>query len=202
MTQPMHAHPAVRAAPLALLLAAGGEASVPARAGEAATMIEQAREWTSQLQTQIRGDVVKELETGGPLRSLIVCKYSAPEVTSVLSRRHGARITRVSLRPRNPATGMADAWEQKTLQEFEARVARGDPGDRLEYGELVSEPAGRFYRYARAITVLAPCLVCHGSEAQLSPAVRAMLGDEYPKDAARGYAVGQVIGAVSVKMPR
>jgi hypothetical protein len=188
-----------------MLAAISLSAAGPASAGsdsDSAQLIGEARELSGRLLTRILAEVTKEMEISGPLRSLVVCKYSAPELTSAISRRNGARITRVSLRPRNPATGMADVWEQRLLLEFETRVARGERGDGLEYGEFVSEPAGRFYRYARAISVSTPCLACHGTETQLSPAVRALLAEEYPKDVARGYTLGQVIGAMSVKMPR
>ena len=77
------------------------------------------------LVAQIRGELTKELEFSGPLRGLIVCKYTVPEISSAMSRKTGWRVTRVALRPRNPALGSADAWEQKVLLDFERRAERG-----------------------------------------------------------------------------
>ena len=59
------------------------------------------------LVAQIRGELTKELEFSGPLRGVIVCKYTVPEISSAMSRKTGWRVTRVALRPRNPALGSA-----------------------------------------------------------------------------------------------
>ena len=55
-------------------------------------LTEQGRQWATMIMDQVRGELVKELERTGPLRSILVCKYSAVEVTSRLSREHGARV--------------------------------------------------------------------------------------------------------------
>lgn len=164
-------------------------------------LTEEARKTSGQLLSQIRGEVAKEMEHGGPLRATVVCKYSVPEITSAVSRRHGMRVARVSLRPRNPSLAIADPWEQKVLLDFERRVARGEKAEGLEFAELVAEPQGRFFRYLKAIAVAQPCMQCHGPADSMSEAIKAQLGVEYPHDGATGYNVGQVLGGVSVKRP-
>lgn len=158
-----------------------------------------ARKVSSQLMTQVRGELLKELERSGPIRAITVCKYSVPELTSAVSRQTGWRVTRVALRPRNNSIGHPDAWEQKVLLDFEKRLAKGEKIDALEYVEVVSEPAGKAYRYMKAIPMQAACLACHGPAEQLGEGVRAQLAAEYPYDKAIDYSVGQVRGAVSVK---
>ena len=158
-----------------------------------------ARKISTQLLGQIRGELLKELERTGPIRSVVVCKYSVPEITSGLSRQTGMRVTRVTLRPRNRALGDPDPWEQKVLLDFERRVAKGEKADALEFSELVQEPVGKAYRYLKAIPMAQVCMACHGPVNQISEGVRALLSTEYPMDIATDYLVGQVRGAVSVK---
>lgn len=160
---------------------------------------EESRKLASQVQTQIRGELLKELERSGPIRAINVCKYSAPEIVSSLSRLSGWRVTRVALRPRNRTLGEADAWEQKVLLDFERRVAKGEKAEALEFSEMVAEPAGRSWRYMKAIPMAQGCMACHGPASQISEGVRAQLASEYPNDKAIEYQLGQVRGAISLK---
>lgn len=168
---------------------------------EARRLAEETRKVANDLVAQVRGALTKELEYSGPMRAVIVCKYTVPELTSSLSRRTGWRVTRVSLRPRNPALGSADAWEQRILQDFDRRAERGEKADTLEFGEVVTEPAGRYYRYMKALPMAPVCASCHGPEEGMTGAVKSLLEAEYPHDLARGHAPGQVRGAVTVKRP-
>lgn len=163
--------------------------------------LEEARKAANLVMTQIRTEMMREMERTGPIRSIVVCKYSAPEMASSVSRQTGMRVTRVSLRPRNRALGEPDAWEQQVLLDFEKRFAKGEKAEALETSELVTEPAGRFFRYMKAIPVGQPCLACHGPLASMSEGVKAQLAQEYPHDRAVNYELGQIRGGVSVKRP-
>jgi hypothetical protein len=143
----------------------------------------------------------RSLQASGPLRAIVVCKYTVPEIASAVSRKYGARVTRVTLTPRNPSLGWGDAWEQKVLMGFDQRVARGEKAETLEHHEIVAEPSGRFVRYMRALPMLPICSHCHGTADQVSESIRGQLAHDYPHDEARGMAVGQVRGAVSFKKP-
>lgn len=162
-------------------------------------MLEEARKVSGELIGQVRGELTRAIEVSGPLRAIIVCKYSVPEISSALSRKTGWKVSRVSLKPRNPALGAPDVWEQRVLGDFERRAEKGDKPDELEYGEVVTEPAGRFYRYMKALPVVPLCMGCHGDK--VTDAVRAQLATEYPHDRARGYQLGQVRAAVTIKRP-
>jgi Protein of unknown function (DUF3365) len=116
--------------------------------------LEEARKASAELVTSVRGELIKAVEASGPLRAIVVCKYTVPEIASAVSRKYGARITRVSLAPRNPSLGWGDAWEQKVLMAFEERVAKGEKAEGLEQYEVVAEPSGRFLRYMRALPQL------------------------------------------------
>lgn len=189
-------------AALACLLACASATAGAGVGGEVPrAQLEEARKATTELLGQIRGELVRAIETSGPLRAIVVCKYTVPEISASVSRKYGARVTRVSLRPRNPALGWADVWEQKALLAFEQRVARGEKADGLESFEVVSEPAGRFVRYARALPLGPLCMHCHGPAEQVSEAVRSVLATDYPHDRALGTEPGQVRGAVVFKKP-
>jgi Protein of unknown function (DUF3365) len=184
---------------LALALASLGAFAQEGEGGR--RIVEETRKAANDLVAQIRGELTKELELSGPMRALIVCKYTVPEISSALSRKTGWRVTRVALRPRNPALGAADAWEQKILLDFERRVEKGEKPEGLEVGEFVTEPGGRYYRYMKALPLGPVCLACHGPSDKLTPNLKALLEAEYPNDRATGYSVGQVRGAVTIKRP-
>jgi len=164
-------------------------------------LTEESRKAADALLGQVRGELVKALESSGPLRAIVACKYGVPEMSSFMSRKTGWRVSRVSLKPRNPALGAPDAWEQRVLVSFEQRQARGEKGDAMEFGEVVHEPAGRFFRYMKALPLAPLCMNCHGPAESLSEAVRAQLSIEYPHDRAVGHQIGQIRGGVTVKRP-
>ncbi|MDA8172660.1 MAG: DUF3365 domain-containing protein [Nitrospiraceae bacterium] len=142
-----------------------------------------------------------EMAAGGPSGAMDVCSKLAPRIAGRISRETGWKVTRVGTRVRNPLLGMPDAWEQKVLEMFQERAARGESIDQMSYFEVVTEPDGKFFRYMKAIDVKPPCLACHGSEAQIAPGVRAILKERYPKDKATGYRLGELRGAISIKEP-
>lgn len=143
----------------------------------------------------------KEIAAGGPDSAIAVCRDMAPGLAGDLSRKTGARVSRVSLRTRNPLLGQPDAWEQRVLAEFDELAAQGARPDELERSEIVTEPQGRFFRYMKAIPVQPLCLTCHGTMASIPDAVRTRLAADYPRDRATGYAPGQIRGAVTIKQP-
>ena len=163
--------------------------------------LEEGRKAATELVTGVRGELLKAIEASGPLRAIVVCKYTVPEISSALSRRYGARVTRVSLAARNPVLGGADAWEQKVLLQFDERVARGEKADGMEHHELVQEPGGRYLRYMRALPMQPACMHCHGPVDQISESIRNQLSHDYPHDKAVGLSLGKVRGAVTYKKP-
>jgi hypothetical protein len=143
----------------------------------------------------------KEMAAGGPSGAVSVCSDLAPSIAGRISRETGWRVTRVSAKVRNPLLGMPDQWEQKVLLDFEKRAARGEDIEKMSFSEAVSEPGGRFFRYMKAVAIKKPCLSCHGTEEQIAPSVRTILKERYPHDAATGYKLGDLRGAISIKEP-
>lgn len=152
-----------------------------------------------QLTQQLGAELRKELAAGGPAGAIGVCRNVAPEIAGKLSRDMGARVARVSLKVRNPLLGTPDAWEQQVLVDFDRRAAAGEKPDVLEVSEIVAEPAGRYFRYMKAIPVQPLCLACHGAREAIAPEVADRIAQEYPHDRALGYSPGQIRGAVTVK---
>lgn len=185
--------------PAVLALATLSAAANPEEPPRAA--LDEARKASTELVASVRGELLKAIEASGPLRAIVVCKYTVPEISSAISRKYGARVTRVSLAPRNPALGWGDAWEQKVLMGFDERVAKGEKADAMEQWEVVNEPSGRYLRYMRALPMQAACLHCHGPADQISESIRAQLAHEYPHDKALGVALGRIRGGVTYKKP-
>lgn len=145
--------------------------------------------------------MTREMTKGGPTEAIVVCTRLASEVAGRLSREHGWRVTRVGTRVRNPLLGMPDAWEQRVLAEFTERAAKGKAFTDMTHHEVVTEPAGQYFRFMRPIVVQPKCLFCHGSSEQIPVSIRTMLKQEYPFDRAIGYKAGELRGAVSIKQP-
>ncbi len=175
-------------------------AALPALAADD-TPLQTSRIVAISLMQQLGAELKKEISANGPDAAIKVCRNISPELASKLSIEQGWRVTRVSLKSRNPLLGTPDAWEQQALKEFDARAANGEALDKMEFSESVTEPGGRYFRYLKALPVQPLCLACHGGEEQIPASVKATLAQQYPHDRATGYVVGQVRGALSVKRP-
>jgi len=178
-----------------------GLGAVAATAQDDAARMEEARKLAGQMILALGGKLQAEMKAGGPAAAIGVCTTAAPTIAGELSRQNGVRLTRVSLKVRNPLLGSPDAWEQNALIAFESRLAKGEPADKLEFVETVVEPGGRYFRYMKALPVQPVCLNCHGDAAKLAQEIKERLAREYPADRATGYALGQIRGAVSIKRP-
>lgn len=170
-------------------------------AGDLAREAAEAREISARLLTELGAALKQAMASGGPEGAIGVCKDVAPGIAARLSRESGARVSRVSLKARNPMLGQPDAWEQQVLADFDRRAGAGELPAGLEHSAFVDEPAGRYFRYVKAIPVQPLCLACHGTPETIAPSVRERLAADYPHDRAKGYSPGEIRGAVSIKKP-
>ncbi len=175
-------------------------AAAHADAGTAA-YADEARPVAKALAQRLGAELKKALSEQGAPAAIAVCSKAAPSLAAELSAANGGRVTRVSLRARDALLGSPDAWEQKALADFAERQARGEAVDSMEVAEIVTEPQGRYFRYLKPLATQELCLTCHGPRDTLAPAVREALSKSYPHDAAVGYSLGQVRGAISIKRP-
>jgi len=167
-----------------------------ANAGDDAMLVE-ARKVATTLPPRLLAALQQEISKSGPEGAILVCKDMAPKMAGEISRQTGWKIKRVSLKARNDARAIPDAWEKAALEDFDKRAAAGEPPAQLEKGERVDNE----YRYVKALPVQPLCLGCHGPVDQLTPAVKSALAQHYPNDLATGYSVGQIRGAISVRKP-
>ena len=167
-----------------------------ANAGDDA-MLGEARKVATTLPPKLLAALQQEISKSGPEGAILVCKDMAPKMAGEISRQTGWKIKRVSLKARNDARAIPDAWEKAALEDFDKRVAAGESPAQLEKGEKVDNE----YRYVKALPVQPLCLSCHGPVDQLTTAVKSALAQHYPNDLATGYSVGQIRGAISVRKP-
>jgi hypothetical protein len=168
---------------------AASEAAAIRQAGEAATAI---------IATRLVTELTAALGTGGPESAVEICHTKALPLTNepLPSMPQVVAVKRTSLRLRNPANA-PDAAERAALDHVAALIANGQPAPALLVQQI--ETAGSAvpeWRLYRSIGVQAACLACHGRSEDQTPALRALLRERYPADAATGYAVGDWRGLI------
>lgn len=180
--------------------------SVGAAAGEPGEWPEwvgKSRALAMQLGSELKGELARVIEQGGPVAAIPVCRDRAPAIAARLSEQSGARVGRTALRVRNPAN-VPDELQRAVLEQFAEQLAAMPTGASSASGppEAVFEIKGGHgieRRYMRAIPTDAVCLTCHGTT--ISPEVAAAIKRNYPKDEATGFSPGQLRGAFSVTWP-
>lgn len=139
------------------------------------------------------------IREGGPVSAVAVCADSAQARTA----RHavdGIAIRRVGTRVRNPANA-PDTLEARVLAYLAEQKAAGTmPSEVIEVARTGLDGAWEL-RYVRPIALQEFCTTCHGAEENIPPAVRTIIAERYPNDAAVGYAAGDLRGAITVRIP-
>lgn len=152
-----------------------------------------------QFATRLQGELQAAMKRGGPIKAIGVCKERAPAIASSLAHSSGWEVGRTGLKVRNTALNTPDDWERAVLNTFEERKAAGESVKTMAYSEVVDTEQGQRFRFMKAIPTQDVCLACHGSN--LTPEVTAALDTNYPEDQARGYALGDIRGAVTLSKP-
>lgn len=145
---------------------------------------------------QLKSGLLEQMSRNGPEGGIVACSATAAQLGAETSAQTGWSIKRVSSKARNPLA-MPDAYEQEVLTGFEKELARGKE-DASRY-EVVREGGVRYARFMKAIRIEPLCLTCHGGSEVPSNVVQ-KLSEKYPHDIARGYQVGDLRGALSVKV--
>ncbi len=144
----------------------------------------------------LKAELVAAMKAGGPVNALGVCNVVAPGIAAERSIAYRGRVGRTSLKRRNAANA-PDGWEIDVMQSFEARKAAGEDVKTLDYAEIVSENGSRIFRYMKAIPTAEVCTKCHGTT--IAPEVAAAIDELYPTDMARGFEVGDIRGAFTLR---
>jgi hypothetical protein len=170
--------------------------ALPAHAADTAAMAAEARTVVKSFASELKGELVAALESGGPVEAIAVCNERAPALAAAAAERSGWRVGRTSLKLRNPDNA-PDAWESAVLRNFDARAAGGESPKKIEFSAVVDQQGQRTFRYMKAIpTAEKPCLACHGKA--ITPQVLEQLDSRYPDDRARGYGAGEIRGAFTL----
>jgi hypothetical protein len=156
-----------------------------------------AREISDELGGNVRSLLLREIEKGGFPNAVRVCSEVAQEITLRFNEQKGHHTRRVSLKHRNPKN-VPDPFEQRKLEEFDRlnreRKLAG------EYFEVVKEEGHSYLRYMKPLIVQPVCIACHGPRENIPAEVKLILEQKYPEDRATGFLVGDVRGAISVKI--
>jgi hypothetical protein len=159
-----------------------------------------ARETADRILTESRVLLLREIGLKGAAGATEACAAVAQEIARK-KEQEGWRVRRVSERFRNPADA-PDDFERRVLQRWAAEHRRKPLPPETEFRDTVREGGRSYLRYMKPIVIQSElCLTCHGPAEKLDAEVKAKLDALYPQDQARDYRVGDLRGAISVKIP-
>lgn len=145
-----------------------------------------------ELGAALQSELKTAMQTGGPVVAIGVCNTQAMPITQKVAAEQGFRLSRVSLKNRNPANS-PNEWQTAVLEDFQLKKSEGQDIGSLVWSEIVNVDGEQEFRLMKAIPTGAVCLGCHGTE--LSPEVSRVLTELYPTDRATGYSEGDIRGA-------
>jgi len=157
----------------------------------------EARQISSELADKVRGLLLQEIEKGGLAGAVKVCSEMAQGITREFNARSGHTVRRVSLRYRNPSN-IPDEYERRKLEKLDLLNKKKEMKN--EYVEVIDEGGQKYLRYMRPLVALPLCINCHGPKENISADVKPILAEKYPEDRATGFLVGDLRGAISVKI--
>ena len=160
--------------------------------------IKASRETVKEFMQTLKQELQASMQEGGPVNAVSVCNLTAPAIANTYSVRNGWKVSRTSLKLRNPDNA-PDAWERSALDAFEKRKLAGEDPAQMEYYEVIRRDGGKELRYMKAIPTSRVCLACHGEA--LDSIVKTRLEKLYPHDKALGYQEGDIRGAFTVTQP-
>jgi hypothetical protein len=155
-----------------------------------------ARQVSDELGAKVRGLLLQEIEKGGFAKPSGLLG-SSTEITLRFNEQKGHHTRRVSLRYRNPKN-VPDPFEQRKLEEFDRLNREKKLAD--EYFEVVKGEGQEYLRYMKPLILQPVCIACHGPRENIPAEVKLILEQKYPGDRATGFLVGDVRGAISVKI--
>lgn len=153
----------------------------------------QGRDYALNTKSVLGSQLLAALGEGGPIYAVPFCNERALPLTDSMSLAQGARIQRLSDRPRNP-NNQADSLALLAMDEIRAELAAGNTS------------AHQLYSATDSITAYYPiltnqmCLQCHGQKDQdIQAATYQSILERYPEDKAIGYAANELRGIWMVK---
>ena len=160
---------------------------------EEVRLANEARDIVVQFTSTLKPRLLSAIEEGGLEHAVEVCASEAPQIAAMLALESGWDVKRVSLRARNSSLATPDAFERQVLEQFDAQQKNGEAAENMVYSRIEANQ----FRFLKAQGTEGLCLNCHGTS--LSPALVSVLDRLYPDDQARGYALGEIRGAISLR---
>ena len=81
-------------------------------------LIDEMRSITTAFMQKLGKTLKTTIQSEGAKSAIHVCQTVAPEIANQLSRETGWKVSRVSLKVRNPLIGTPDDWEREQLRHF------------------------------------------------------------------------------------
>jgi hypothetical protein len=139
------------------------------------------------LASELMGELMAALDSGGPPEGIAVCKSKAPEVAAKVAEEYDLDIGRTSFALRN-ASNAPPAWAENLVTE-----QVGEP-------VFLAGPAGQLGALL-PIRLKPECQMCHGPAETIADDVRAAIAEYYPEDQATGFNAGELRGWFWVEVP-
>jgi len=155
-----------------------------------------------QSMNELRKRLMKEFmeaSKDGLTKAVSFCAQDATKIEEkVNSSLQGIKVTRVSLKYRNPKH-KPDKVDVKVLNAFEEDIKRGMLPP---YRMVKIEKGGKeYYLYYKPIRINTFCLKCHGNPKKMDKSVLQIIRKNYPEDKAVNYKIGELRGACKVIIP-
>jgi cytochrome c553 len=153
-------------------------------------------EYASASKAALGKKLIAAIAKNGPDGAVEFCNTNALPLTDSLSLAYGAKIRRVTDKPRNPLNKASNS-ELMYIADFKEKLVAGKALKPV----LDLNKDGQVNFYSPIITN-AMCLQCHGKpEVQIATSTLSKLDELYPKDMARDYRDNEVRGiwAISFK---
>jgi hypothetical protein len=167
------------------LASLGAGTPVTSPTGATTTAVERATAAMDSLQVALLSRLRAELERGGPPVAVSVCRDSAAVLTARIARTQGIELGRTSHRLRNPENAPRD-WARPAVESAGGAKAAAESLRVFDLGERVG--------VLRPIGTAPLCVSCHGPADAVRAAIGPVLAAAYPKDAAVGFAPGDLRG--------
>lgn len=163
---------------------------------DTAKYLELGEELVSATKQVISAALAGAMEKGGVKHAAQFCNAAAHPILDSLSKARGAKIRRVSDKPRNPKDAMDDE-EQKVFALFKAKAQPPD----AEIAPVVLQTNDSTVSFYKPIKISMPtCLKCHGEVGKdVKREDYAILKRLYPNDEAIGYKQGDLRGMFSIR---
>lgn len=142
----------------------------------------------------LMGQLSQAISQGGLSHAIDFCSVNAIPITDSLSEVHGAKIARVSHKNRNPQNA-ADSLEMALISQYQKKQKE----DQSIKPRLVERNGQAVYYHPIKIKN-GLCLNCHGQkDKNLEVETYIQIQNEYPKDEAIGFQMGDLRGLWKIK---